>query len=94
MYKKTKSLKKGNIISKGSQEAERQASEGMMKGYSPRALLLRGANKLLSLKPYKNDDGLIEYLEISSTKNREKEQLQVRLSVNNTRIYKTWARLN
>ena len=46
------------------------------------------ANKLLSLKPYKNDDGLIEYLEISSTKNREKEQLQVRLSVNNTRIYK------
>jgi hypothetical protein len=46
------------------------------------------ANKLLSLKPYKNDDGLIEYLEISSTKNREKEQLQVRLSVDNTRIYK------
>ena len=46
------------------------------------------ANKLLSLKPYKNDAGLIEYLEISSTKNREKEQLQVRLSVNNTRIYK------
>ena len=46
------------------------------------------ANKLLSLKPYKNDEGLIEYLEISSTKNREKEQLQVRLSVDNTRIYK------
>jgi len=46
------------------------------------------ANKLLSLKPYKNDEGLIEYLEVSSTKNREKEQLQVRLSVDNTRIYK------
>ena len=45
------------------------------------------ANKLLSVKPFRNDGGLIEFLEVSSTKNREKEQLNVRLSVNNTRIY-------
>jgi hypothetical protein len=45
------------------------------------------ANKLLSLKPFKNEAGLIEFLEIESTKNREKEQLRVRLKVDNTRIY-------
>jgi len=45
------------------------------------------ANKLLSVKPFKNDAGLIEFLEVESTKNREKEQLRVRLSVKNTRIY-------
>ena len=45
------------------------------------------ANKLLSVKPFKNDAGLIEFLEVTSTKNREKEQLRVRLSVDNTRIY-------
>ena len=46
------------------------------------------ANKLLSLQPFKNDQGLIEFLEIISTKNREKEHLEVRLKVDNTRIYK------
>ena len=45
------------------------------------------ANKLLSVKPFKNEAGLIEFLEVESTKNREKEQLRVRLSVKNTRIY-------
>ena len=45
------------------------------------------ANKLLSVKPYRNDGGLIEFLEVTSTKNREREQLNVRLSVKNTRIY-------
>ena len=45
------------------------------------------ANKLLSVKPFKNEAGLIEFLEVESTKNREKEQLRVRLSVKNTSIY-------
>ena len=44
------------------------------------------ANKLLSIKPFKNDKGLIEMLQVTSTKNREKEQLNVRLKVDNVRI--------
>ena len=45
------------------------------------------ANKLISLKPYKNKEtGLVEILDIKSDKNREKEHLYVRLNVNNVRI--------
>ena len=47
------------------------------------------ANKLISLKPYKNKEtGLVEMLDIKSDKNREKEHLFVRLNVNNVRIEK------
>ncbi len=47
------------------------------------------ANKLISLKPYKNKEtGLVELLDIKSDKNREKEHLYVRLTVNNVRIEK------
>ena len=44
------------------------------------------ANKVLSLKPYKGENGMINYLGISTTKNREKEQLNVKLKLNNLRI--------
>jgi len=47
------------------------------------------ANKLISLKPYKNKEtGLVELIDIKSDKNREKEHLYVRLTVNNVRIEK------
>ena len=47
------------------------------------------ANKLISLKPYKNKEtGLVEMIDIKSDKNREKEHLFARLSVNNVRIEK------
>ena len=45
------------------------------------------ANKLISLKPYKNKEtGLVEVIDIKSDKNREKEHLYARLNVNNVRI--------
>ena len=48
------------------------------------------ANKLISLKPFKNKEtGLVEMIDIKSDKNREKEHLYARLSVNNVRIEKT-----
>jgi|TARA_R100000482_G_scaffold85099_1_gene33998 hypothetical protein len=47
------------------------------------------ANKLISLKPYKNKEtGLVELIDIKSDKNREKEHLFARLVVNNVRIEK------
>lgn len=47
------------------------------------------ANKLISLKPYKNKEtGLVELIDIKSDKNREKEHLFARLTVNNVRIEK------
>jgi len=46
------------------------------------------ANKLLSINPLKNSAGLIEMLQVSSTKNREKEQLKVQLKVDNVKITK------
>ena len=44
------------------------------------------ANKVLSLTPFRNKEGLIEMLELDTTKNREKEYLHVKLNVNNLRI--------
>ena len=44
------------------------------------------ANKVLSLKPFKGDNGMINYLGISTTKNREKEQLNIKLKLNNLRM--------
>ena len=46
-------------------------------------------NKLISVKPYKNKEtGLVEIIDIKSDKNREKEHLFARLTVNNVRIEK------
>ena len=44
------------------------------------------ANKVLSLTPFRNKEGLIEMLELDTTKNREREYLHVKLNVNNLRI--------
>jgi RecA-family ATPase len=44
------------------------------------------ANKLLSLKPFRNDKGLIDTLVLKSDKNREKEQIRAELKVDNARI--------
>ena len=45
------------------------------------------ANKVISLTPFKNkESGLIEMIEIKSSKNREKEFLFARLNINNVRI--------
>jgi hypothetical protein len=45
------------------------------------------ANKLLSITPYKNKEtGLIEMLQLKCDKNRERENLNVQLNVNNVRI--------
>ena len=47
------------------------------------------ANKVISINPFKNKEtGLVELLDIKSDKNREKEHLYARLSVNNVRIEK------
>jgi len=44
------------------------------------------ANKLLSLKPFRNEQGLIDTLLLKSDKNREREQIRVELKVDNARI--------
>jgi hypothetical protein len=42
---------------------------------------------VISINPFKNKEtGLVELLDIKSDKNREKEHLQARLTVNNVRI--------
>ena len=47
------------------------------------------ANKVLSLKAWKDPNtGLVKEVTIISDKNREKEHLNVRLSINNLRIEK------
>ena len=44
------------------------------------------ANKVLSLIPYKDENNLIKSLKITCTANREKENLDLELSVNGTQI--------
>jgi hypothetical protein len=44
------------------------------------------ANKLLSLKPCRDQDGMIDTLILKSDKNREKEQMRVELKVDNVKI--------
>ena len=44
------------------------------------------ANKLLSLKPFRNEEGLIDTLLLKSDKNREREQIRAELKVDNARI--------
>ena len=46
------------------------------------------ANKLLSLKPYRANDGSITHLGLKSDKNREKEHMNVKLEINNVNIRK------
>ena len=81
---------KHNIIVFAVSEISKQAfNEGMnMASAKGSFRIAYNANKLLSVKPLKNQAGLIEMLHITSTKNREKEQLNVQLKVNNVRITK------
>ena len=44
------------------------------------------ANKLLSLKPFRSQDGSIEYLELKSDKNREREHMRVKLKPHNVKL--------
>ena len=44
------------------------------------------ANKLLSLKPYRGIDGSIDFLELKSDKNREREHIRVKLKPDNVKI--------
>ena len=44
------------------------------------------ANKLLSLKPYRDEDGSINFLELKSDKNREREHMRVKLKPDNVKI--------
>ena len=44
------------------------------------------ANKLLSLKPFKGEDGLVTHIQLKSDKNREKEQINVKLKLDNLNI--------
>ena len=46
------------------------------------------ANKLLSLKPYRAQDGSITHFGLKSDKNREKEHMNVKLELNNVNIRK------
>ena len=83
---------KHNIIVFAVSEISKQAfNEGMnMASAKGSFRVAYNANKLLSIKPFKNEKGLIEMLHITSTKNREKEQLNVKLKVDNVRINKTY----
>ncbi|MAK30132.1 DnaB-like helicase C-terminal domain-containing protein [Acinetobacter sp.] len=44
------------------------------------------ANKLLSLKPFRDQDGSISYLELKSDKNREREHMRVKLKPHNVKL--------
>ena len=44
------------------------------------------ANKVLSVSPYKDEEGLIRSLKIQTTANRERENLDVMVNVNNVKI--------
>ena len=79
---------KHNLVVFAVSEISKQAfNEGMnMASAKGSFRVAYNANKLLSVKPFKNQAGLIEMLHITSTKNREKEQLNVQLKVDNVRI--------
>ena len=79
---------KHNLVVFAVSEISKQAfNEGMnMASAKGSFRVAYNANNLLSVKPFKNQAGLIEMLHITSTKNREKEQLNVQLKVDNVRI--------
>ena len=80
---------KYNLIVFAVSEITKQAfHEGMNMASSRGSFRIAyNANKLLSVTPFKNTEtGLIEMLQLQSTKNREKESLNVQLNVNNIRI--------
>ena len=81
---------KHNIIVFAVSEISKQAfAEGMNIASAKGSFRIAyNANKLLSVKALKNSAGLIEMLKVDSTKNREKEQLNVQLKVDNVRITK------
>ena len=80
---------KHNIIVFAVSEISKQAyKEGMDIASSKGSFRVAyNANKVLSLKAWRDPDtGLVRELTIISDKNREKEQLNVRLQINNLRI--------
>ena len=80
---------KHNIIVFAVSEISKQAyKEGMDIASSKGSFRVAyNANKVLSLKAWRDPDtGLVRELTIFSDKNREKEQLNVRLQINNLRI--------
>ena len=44
------------------------------------------ANKILSLKPFKDEKGNIKMLQLKSDKNRERETLNIKLGIDNVRM--------
>ena len=48
--------------------------------------LAYNANKILSLKPFKDDKGEIKMLQLVSDKNRERETLNIKLGIDNVRM--------
>ena len=44
------------------------------------------ANKILSLKPFKDEQGNIKMLQLVSDKNRERETLNIKLGIDNVRM--------
>ena len=82
---------KHNIIVFAVSEISKQAyKEGMDIASSKGSFRVAyNANKVLSLKAWRDPDtGLVKEVTIISDKNREKEQLNVRLTINNLRIEK------
>ena len=79
---------KHNVIVFAVSEITKQAfNEGMNITSSKGSFRIAyNANKVLSLKPFLNEDKLIKCLHLTSTANREKESLDVMLNVNNTKI--------
>ena len=80
---------KHNVIVFAVSEISKQAfKEGMDLSSSRGSFRIAyNANKVISLTPFKNkENGLIEMIEVKSSKNREKEFLFAKLNVNNVRI--------
>ena len=79
---------KHNVIVFAVSEITKQAfTEGMNITSSKGSFRIAyNANKVLSLKPFLNEDKLIKCLHLTSTANREKESLDVMLNVTNTKI--------
>jgi len=78
-----------NVIVFAVSEISKQAyKEGMDLSSSRGSFRIAyNANKVISLTPFKNkENGLIEMIEVKSSKNREKEFLFAKLNVNNVRI--------
>ena len=81
---------KYNIIVIGVTEINKKAFHEGTDMSSPRGSfrLAYNCSKLMDLKPQRNNNGKIVYLDLSTTKNREQERLNVRLVLDKTRLIK------